>query len=1660
MNQHGATEEHGDGLINLGPEMDMDMLNSMPSAEAGDSLTQFHPLIYDWCNDDAAPWSSLTAAIALSEPPSTLHSGTNTGRTPAIPRNSTDLPSFMGYRLPQPALSECSTQPPVDRFTSDSGYGTVQSAARLSIANTSVFGDNNTDTQSLAGHLSNFDLQTNSLTPVETFYRRSHGDFVSGATAYGSQPMMQGPSPLTCPHCRDTFKTKSQLKKHMQRHDKMHFCKEPGCSRKEGFSTQNDLDRHKRSKHPATHATGRRYRCHLGACKNKPKKWPRADNFRQHLKRRHKDEVADDDLERFIVDENPPPANGMIDCGSNVDTETEYPGPGPLHVDLSDVGQDLRATENPQQVRWAAAEDTHHACVEDDFQHDMGEQPQLSLEVPFDAASMMVGGQFTVFSPTTPDSQDVNLNTIDNPPTVDFDFADPYTPPAASKRSPLTVENQGAMTPMFSSHPEDLGFNSHDPFHNHGGLYQEFSDPPRITIDMVEPDNDGSSLLNYDDPHRRSIDTLTDVYTHGDEDNISADDSISGDVDAPGEAEKTQHTDFFTGASCTQNSENVSGVTTQEGSGAVSPAATLLAEQVSQEKDQEGGDEHDDSSQTSKTEFVERLKAGGYDELLKKHGYQKHPPPPAAGRRRSSSQTSGAPSTELSGNAKCPAPGCSKTFNRECELRKHIRRHEKPYGCTFRYCTKKFGSKSDWKRHENSQHEHLDGWRCDILVRLPAGVATEAAVTTTQPCGKQCHRRETFKMHLQHHGLSEDQVAEKLEQCHYGKDCESRFWCGFCVAVVGVCGDGVKGISSKGGRKKAEDSGWSVRYDHIDDHLFGRTLPKKRIDQWRHDEMEGSAEVAVGAGMEEPRQKEDEIEANEDSEKKERERSGRRQRRAATKGDGPRPTHWQCVSGKYLDLTRQKLELTRLPHENSIARSDDSWEPKPAVEAVIDYWLDRFSWRDQEERFNTLPQFRTAISTDSALQAPQRIHFLHFRSPHKGAVPLLLIPPFPFTNLSVAHLGESLANPPVNDDDAAPKATPPIAFHVVIPSIPGLGFSDALPSNTGAVPATVEMLDRLMRRLEHPYYLASGTSSGVSSPARIDWLILERLALEYASSCLGVHMISPPLQAPNVTEAPVEFAKWSIASLFGAAILGYSAQDFAALAASSAAQSRAKILADAPTETPSRTRPSTLTKQRYCAQCGGACRYGSHHEHLGQVGLNSLAPPQDANTLAYALCDSPTGLLVYILKILRLLAGPGGGPSRTSTADKKTTMPPTSTVAGLTHDDVITIVNLAWLPGAEYALRFWSQAAARGEAEANRMRRMRNGGGKKPRVAVTVFLGGKNETNGQGSGTGRDTGENIAAGAVNEQGGEGPGARMAEASQSPNNDYVPLAELPELPAGSRAAPEPYVCPAWGNSRFEVIFAQRVSGKPGLLAWERPQIIVNGIRELAWTVVKTDKRLTATKPQMARLESVIIDDGKADDRERDRPTTATVQPESSAAAQITRETEQPTTAELSAAQVPSSPRPSSSRSNKGKGPEMNEMDMTTTTPPLPQKPEPARLSSTDSSPRERIVGLARIPEVEDDELLKPPPLPRGDTLSQDESSPDTLVVTTPPLGGTPPVVTSPLPPPIKRPQSAGRHSSDDNDIAQPISPPPRSERRLSINPDRPTTSGDSVEQSQN
>lgn len=128
---------------------------------------------------------------------------------------------------------------------------------------------------------------------------------------------------LRCPYCHAKVKTKSELKydlptlstlhtlpltwltalrarKHKQKHEKPHHCIVPGCLRTEGFSTPNDVDRHVRSCHPELGSKGKYYICTVQHCRSKEKKWPRADNFRQHLKRVHHIHTEQEDIEQYV----------------------------------------------------------------------------------------------------------------------------------------------------------------------------------------------------------------------------------------------------------------------------------------------------------------------------------------------------------------------------------------------------------------------------------------------------------------------------------------------------------------------------------------------------------------------------------------------------------------------------------------------------------------------------------------------------------------------------------------------------------------------------------------------------------------------------------------------------------------------------------------------------------------------------------------------------------------------------------------------------------------------------------------------------------------------------------------------------------------------------------------------------------------------------------------------------------------------------------------------------------------------------------------------------------------------------------------------------------------------------------------------------------------
>jgi hypothetical protein len=93
----------------------------------------------------------------------------------------------------------------------------------------------------------------------------------------------------------------TRRRKHELKHSLPWHCDVLGCSRNKGFTSKNDLDRHKRTVHSDRTVSGRAFVCNIGSCAKKTKIWPRADNFRSHLERmHHKTYSANDDLSEFI----------------------------------------------------------------------------------------------------------------------------------------------------------------------------------------------------------------------------------------------------------------------------------------------------------------------------------------------------------------------------------------------------------------------------------------------------------------------------------------------------------------------------------------------------------------------------------------------------------------------------------------------------------------------------------------------------------------------------------------------------------------------------------------------------------------------------------------------------------------------------------------------------------------------------------------------------------------------------------------------------------------------------------------------------------------------------------------------------------------------------------------------------------------------------------------------------------------------------------------------------------------------------------------------------------------------------------------------------------------------------------------------------------------
>jgi epoxide hydrolase len=198
------------------------------------------------------------------------------------------------------------------------------------------------------------------------------------------------------------------------------------------------------------------------------------------------------------------------------------------------------------------------------------------------------------------------------------------------------------------------------------------------------------------------------------------------------------------------------------------------------------------------------------------------------------------------------------------------------------------------------------------------------------------------------------------------------------------------------------------------------------------------------------------------------------------------------IPQEVLDDLRARLDGTRWPEAETVA----DWSqgvPLAYLRGLCRYWAEGYDWRATERRLNLLPQFRTEIDGLG-------IHLLHVRSPHPDAFPVVFTHGWPGSILEFLKVIGPLTDPTAHGGEAAD------AFHLVIPSLPGYGFSDRPAQPGWGVERIAGGWARLMARLGYQRYGAQGGDWGTSVSTSIAQQDPEHVA--------GIHL-NPPLAPPD-----------------------------------------------------------------------------------------------------------------------------------------------------------------------------------------------------------------------------------------------------------------------------------------------------------------------------------------------------------------------------------------------------------------------------------------------------------------------------------------------------------------------------------------------------------------
>ena len=219
---------------------------------------------------------------------------------------------------------------------------------------------------------------------------------------------------------------------------------------------------------------------------------------------------------------------------------------------------------------------------------------------------------------------------------------------------------------------------------------------------------------------------------------------------------------------------------------------------------------------------------------------------------------------------------------------------------------------------------------------------------------------------------------------------------------------------------------------------------------------------------------------------------------AAIAGGSPliRPFHFTAADAELIDL-RRRVQATRWPERETVNDITQGVQ-LATMRKLAEYWATGYDWRKCEARLNALPQFITEIDGLD-------IHFIHVRSRHENALPVIITHGWPGSVIEQLKIIDPLTDPTAHGGSAAD------AFDVVIPSLPGHGFS-AKPTATGWDPIRIARAWAvLMTRLGYTRYVAQGGDWGNA--------VTEQMALLTPPGLIGIHTNMPATLPDEISKA-------------------------------------------------------------------------------------------------------------------------------------------------------------------------------------------------------------------------------------------------------------------------------------------------------------------------------------------------------------------------------------------------------------------------------------------------------------------------------------------------------------------------------------------------------------